>query len=289
VAIIVDTEKKTEIHSDEREIQTSHATVAQAHWAYGLTSTEAELRLREQIDLAARSSGKRRVSALLHVARRVFSPLAIILIIASIASAVLGDRIGASIILVIVTVSAALDFAQTYHSQRAADRLQRQVASTATVKRDGEWIEILPEKIVAGDRIRIQAGDLIPGDAVVVSTTGLYVQQSALTGEALPVEKRAVGMTTAPPPNPNDPSCIFQGSSTAVLRALYGDTVPRFTLTSVTAPGVSRSFDRLSDLVADVINGRVYEGVHYRTSGEAGAEMGRRIGEYTVRNYLRPL
>ena len=95
----------------------------------------------------------------------------------------------------------------------------------------------------------------------------------------------------ATPMHPEYPCahCIFQGSSTAVLRALYGDTVPRFTLTSVTAPGVSRSFDRLSDLVADVINGRVYEGVHYRTSGEAGAEMGRRIGEYTVRNYLRPL
>jgi hypothetical protein len=60
-------------------------------------------------------------------------------------------------------------------------------------------------------------------------------------------------------------------------------------MTSTTAPGVNRSFDRLSDLVADVINGRVYEGVHYRTSGEVGAAMGRKIGEYTVQNYLKPL
>jgi hypothetical protein len=82
--------------------------------------------------------------------------------------------------------------------------------------------------------------------------------------------------------------CIFQGSSAGVLRALYGDAVPRFTLTSTTAPGVTRSFDRLSDLVTDVVDGRVYDGVHYRTSGQVGAGMGREIGEYLVKNYLRP-
>ncbi len=83
--------------------------------------------------------------------------------------------------------------------------------------------------------------------------------------------------------------CIFQGSAASVLRALYGDAVPRFTVSSTTAPGVTRSFDKLSDYVADVVNGRVYEGVHYRTSGEVGAAMGRQIGEYVVQNYLRPL
>ena len=73
-----------------------------------------------------------------------------------------------------------------------------------------------------------------------------------------------------------------------MLQALYGDTVPRFTLTSSTAPGVSRVFDRLSDYVADVINGRVYEGVHYRVSGDVGAAMGRKIGEHVVQNFLKP-
>jgi hypothetical protein len=83
--------------------------------------------------------------------------------------------------------------------------------------------------------------------------------------------------------------CIFQGSAASVLRSLYGDAVPRFSMTSTTAPGVTRSFDRLSDYVADVVNGRVYEGVHYRTSGEVGAAMGRQIGEYVTQNQLRPL
>ena len=60
-------------------------------------------------------------------------------------------------------------------------------------------------------------------------------------------------------------------------------------LTSTTAPGVNRVFDRLSDYVADVINGRVYEGVHYRTSGEVGAVLGRKIAEHVAQGYLKPL
>jgi hypothetical protein len=83
--------------------------------------------------------------------------------------------------------------------------------------------------------------------------------------------------------------CTFQGAAAGVLQVLYGDTVPRFTLTSTAAPGVTRSFDRLSDYVAEVINGRVYEGVHYRTSGEVGAAMGRKIAEEVVKTHLAPL
>jgi hypothetical protein len=96
---------------------------------------------------------------------------------------------------------------------------------------------------------------------------------------------------TATPMHPEYPCahCTFQGSAASVLRAAFGDAVPRFTMTSTTASGVTRSFERLSDYVADVINARVYEGVHYRTSGEVGADMGRKIGEYAVQNYLKPL
>jgi hypothetical protein len=82
---------------------------------------------------------------------------------------------------------------------------------------------------------------------------------------------------------------MTQAAAASVLEALFGDAVSPFTLTSPTAPGVSRSFVRLSDYVAEVINARVYDGVHYRISGEVGAAMGRQIGEYTVQNYLKPV
>ena len=83
--------------------------------------------------------------------------------------------------------------------------------------------------------------------------------------------------------------CIFQASAAGVLQALFGDSVPRFTLTSTNAPEVTRGFDRLSDYVAEVVNARIYDGVHYRASGEVGAAMGRKIADYTVKNYFKPL
>jgi PAP2 superfamily len=95
----------------------------------------------------------------------------------------------------------------------------------------------------------------------------------------------------ATPMHPEYPCahCATQAAAASVLEAFFGDAVPTFTLTSPTAPGVTRSFSRLSDYVAEVINARVYDGVHYRTSGEVGAAMGRQIGEYTVQNYLKPV
>jgi hypothetical protein len=83
--------------------------------------------------------------------------------------------------------------------------------------------------------------------------------------------------------------CISQGSAAGVLEAFFGDVVPTFTMTSTTAPGLTRKFSRLSDYVTEVVNARVYDGVHYRTSGEVGAAMGRKNGQYAVQNYLKPI
>lgn len=83
--------------------------------------------------------------------------------------------------------------------------------------------------------------------------------------------------------------CINSAAGAAVLTAFFGDTVPTMSLTSPTAPGITRKFTRLSDYVQESIDARVYDGVHYRTSGEVGATMGRKIGEYAVQNYLQPL
>jgi len=95
----------------------------------------------------------------------------------------------------------------------------------------------------------------------------------------------------ATPMHPEYPCahCISQGSAASVLEAFFGDAVPTFTMTSTTAPGVTRKFSRLSDYVTEVVNARVYDGVHYRTSGEVGAAMGRKNGQYAVQNYLKPI
>jgi hypothetical protein len=83
--------------------------------------------------------------------------------------------------------------------------------------------------------------------------------------------------------------CISQSSAATVLEAYFGNSIPTVKLTSMTAPGVTRSFNKLSDYVAEVIDARVYDGVHFRTSGQVGAAMGRKIGEYALETYFKPL
>jgi PAP2 superfamily protein len=83
--------------------------------------------------------------------------------------------------------------------------------------------------------------------------------------------------------------CITQSAAARVLESFFGNAIPPVKLTSTTAPGVSRSFVKLSDYVDEVINARVYDGVHYRASGNVGAEMGRKIADYTLQNHLLPV
>jgi Mg2+-importing ATPase len=99
------------------------------------------------------------------------------------------------IISVMVAIAVGLQFWQEYRSTLAAERLKALVCTTATVVRrvgDGvqpEAREIPIRELVPGDRVRLSAGDLVPADVRLVSSRDLFVSQSALTGEALPVEK----------------------------------------------------------------------------------------------------
>ena len=82
--------------------------------------------------------------------------------------------------------------------------------------------------------------------------------------------------------------CISASAVAAALRAVVGDEVGEITVTSNTAPGVTRRWTRLSDYADEVSNARIWAGFHYRFSTEAGKEMGRKIGELTVATQLRP-
>jgi len=82
--------------------------------------------------------------------------------------------------------------------------------------------------------------------------------------------------------------CISASAVAATLRAVVGDDVGEISVTSSTAPGVTRRWIRLSDYADEVSNARVWAGFHYRFSTEAGKDMGRKIGELTVATQLRP-
>ncbi len=84
--------------------------------------------------------------------------------------------------------------------------------------------------------------------------------------------------------------CIIAGSAGTVMLAFFGaGTLPEFTLTTPTAPGVTHRWTRLQDYIDEPSNARVWSGIHYRFSTVVGADMGRKIGEFAVQNNLRPL
>lgn len=119
------------------------------------------------------------------------NPLLILLVAAALISGALGSRLEAGIILVIVIVSAAIDFINTYKSAKAAEELQARVNLTAAVMRNGEIKEENMQEVVPGDIIALEAGDLVPADAILLEAKDLFVNEGILTGESLPVEKAA--------------------------------------------------------------------------------------------------
>lgn len=82
--------------------------------------------------------------------------------------------------------------------------------------------------------------------------------------------------------------CISAATVTTVLQSEVGDSVPGLTMVSPTLPGVTRTWDRLSDVATEVSNARIWSGVHYRNSTEVGQRMGREIAAFAVKGYLQP-
>jgi P-type Mg2+ transporter len=177
----------------------------------GLTTQEAEALL-SKFGPNDPASTRRGLLAfeLLHL---FLNPLVIILLIASVISAFLGQKIEAELIFVIVVFSVTIDFVQTYRSQRAIQRLQEHVSLTATALRDGQWQEIKRHEIVPGDVVRLSAGDLVPADGQLLEARDLYVQQAALTGESMPAEKEARAGEKAVEGTPQAPDLVFLGTS----------------------------------------------------------------------------
>jgi Mg2+-importing ATPase len=204
----------------------------------GLTSAEAELRL------AAVGPNEptpvQQAAVLRQLLLFLTNPLVVILLAASIVAGALGEVVNAIIITVMVLLSIALNFIQTARSQQAADRLRAQVAPTATVRRDGDWRELPRRAVVPGDLIRLRAGDLIPADALLVEAHDLHVQQAALTGESLPVEKET-----------SEPAEVASSPAEAQNRVFLGTSVVSGTATArVTATGRQTAFGDIAARLA---------------------------------------
>jgi len=212
----------------------------------GLESAQAEQRLSE---FGPNEPGEaHRTRALIEFLHFCTNPLVLILLAASVVSVFVGELADALIILTIVVLSIALNFFQTYRSDRAVRRLREQVAPTATVLRDGKWLELSRRKLVPGDVVRLAAGDLVPGDARLIESTHLHVQQAALTGESMPADKEAVDGPTAITPESLNVvflgTSVVSGSATAVVFATGRRTAFGEVATRLAARPPETEFDR---------------------------------------------
>ncbi len=133
----------------------------------------------------------RKIHPLLQFLALFLSPLPLLLIALSIISLVTGGVTGSLVIGAMVFLSTGLAFLQEYKSNKAAEKLRQLVSIKVTVLRENLEQDIPLSELVPGDLVKLSAGDLIPADLRLLSTNDLFVNQSSLTGEAMPVEKVA--------------------------------------------------------------------------------------------------
>lgn len=164
--------------------------------AAGLTTAEATQRLEAHGGNTVDDG--RAPSAWRLLVRQFASPIELILVLATVLSGVLGDWTDATIILVILLLSGLLGFVQEHGAGRAMRALLATVEVTATVLRDGTPTEVPLREVVPGDVALVDGGDLVPGDCLVLASTGLSIDESALTGETFPAEKSAAPTAAAP-------------------------------------------------------------------------------------------
>jgi Mg2+-importing ATPase len=213
----------------------------------GLSAPEAERRFRS---LGPASLGEPPPATTTRLLARQFgSPLVILLILAAGLSMLVRQAADATVILIIVLASGFLGFWQERRAATAVQALLALVRSNATVIREGVERLVPHENVVPGDVIILAAGSLLPADCALLGARDLFVDESALTGESFPVQKR-VGISPADAPIAGRTGALFfgthvvTGAATAVV-VLRGDDTEFGQLSRrLRAPSPETEFER---------------------------------------------
>lgn len=136
-------------------------------------------------------SAKKGKSIFQSIFEQINDVLIYILIAAAIVSAFLGETSDALIIAIVIIINAVVGVIQESKAEKSLEALKKLASPKALVKRSGEILEIPSEEVVKGDLIIIDAGRIIPCDVRLIETANLKIEESALTGESVPVEKDA--------------------------------------------------------------------------------------------------
>lgn len=158
----------------------------------GLTAAEAQSRLARDGHNELRE--RPAVPFWKKVVAQLNSFVVILLIVASVVSAMLGDTVEAVVIMAIVVLNAVLGVVQENRAEQALAALKKMAAPDATVIRDGSRQRIPARELVAGDVVVLEAGNFVPADLRLVESANLQIEEAALTGESVPVQKHATAL-----------------------------------------------------------------------------------------------
>ena len=180
----------------------------------GLSADDADQRLQKY---GPNALAEKKVSPILQFLSYFWGPIPWMIEVALVLSAIVQHWADLIIILVLLVFNAVIGFWQEHQASNAVEALKKQLALKARVKRDGQWTEVDAVDLVPGDIIRLRLGDIIPADVKLAEGDYLSVDQSALTGESLPVNKKPGDIAYSG-------SVAKQGEMEAVVTATGGET-----------------------------------------------------------------
>jgi Ca2+-transporting ATPase len=172
--------------------------------------------------------------------------MVLVLLGAAAIAALLGEPEDIAAIVAIILLNAALGFVQEYRAEQAMAALGAMAAPSARVRRHGSESMIAAHALVPGDIVLLDAGNIVPADLRLLDTIGLTIEEAALTGESLPVDKQTVPSSTADVPLGDRHAMAYKGTSVAVGRGLG----------LVVATGMDTELGRIAAMLRDEDDGR---------------------------------
>ena len=213
----------------------------------GLSTAEAQKRLAENGKNALAEAKKK--PAILKFLGQFTDPMIIVLLAAAVISAVLAgvnkepiELIDSGVILLIVVINAIIGFVQENKAENALEALKAKNKPFVKVLRDGEQQVIPSEELVVGDVVILEAGDVVPADMRLVQSASLKIEEAALTGESVPVEKDHTAVVDEKAPLGDRHNTAFSGSTVTYGR---GRGI-------VTATGMNTEMGKIAQMLTEV-------------------------------------
>lgn len=216
------------------------ASALQLDIARGLPAGEAAARLlRDGANALPEAARRSVVVMLLHQFK---SLIVVLLLVAGGVALAMGDVMEASAILVVIALNAVIGLVTEWKAASAIESLRRRAETFAHVRRDGAEHRVRAESLVVGDVVLLAAGDRVPADGRVVEQVRLQVDESALTGESLPVSKSTEPVADKEAPLGDRASMVHMGTAVTDGRGVF----------VVTATGPATEMGAIGTLIEDV-------------------------------------